>query len=503
MGHKWGFVTGVLIFFVNLSVAAEVSSVDDFHSGHALYCKDNACPSYIAGVVFRGDTLIEAAGPAIGKCSGTLISANKVLTNLHCLPLHLRAVGSDCHADVEILFPQSYDKPAQAIACAKVESVSKYNSAVGGNDDDSDWAILKLRNEVQRDVAVMNKGPLNVGEKISGYAVYYNGLFPLGEIRQVTCVAEELGYLFPGTFHPAAQLFYASNCSEAIVKGNSGTGFFNDSSEFVGLVNSVVKSKFQTKSDVEINGSTNVMGTRAACVGEDLPTICGLAKDDIGFQSAAVNYSSLLALKRALKNASIFHGDAPKSDLISWGMPEPDQLPSLLAAYYDYLNIAETLLYFKDPKINLGYVADDVLQAGTEILGYAPKCIHADAVKGDEMSASMPYLIFSFRDETLFPGEGGQLYLKTRSDLVLDVTARKIDLPIKIKKSDGGYSIVFEALENPFAMSNEQEKFVQDHCQPQSEDDVLPNPSCQKIFIDVGFSFYVKPFALEVPACGF
>jgi hypothetical protein len=203
-----------------------------------LTCKDESCPEFVSFVLNKDN----------GKkyrCSGSLISENRVMTNEHCIPEDMK-VGDSCEGVIEFYFPKkenvsSRDDLMIKVDCNKLLYVSRRYYV----DKDSrkrlshfygmDMAVLETKENVPRaPIKVNTDAKIRNNETVKFWAI--DDLNDDGKysIRKKDCLYKHDSFLNPMADDldaPSKQFF----CE--VKFGNSGSLLVDKNGEGVGILN--------------------------------------------------------------------------------------------------------------------------------------------------------------------------------------------------------------------------------------------------------------------------
>lgn len=498
----------------------------DFFSNNGVACDvSQECPPYVGALVHRTDLFFDAEQtmPMLGHCTVTLIGEDQVLTSTHCIPPQIRQEGAKCNAWIQVSFPALKNTPygLEDHVCEKIVKFVE----IGANktaEDGQEWAIIQLRHKSVRPTITPQPTELPFGTQIHGYTIYYNPFFPVGQMEKVTCNVMDLGYLFPQSFHATSSLFTASGCDKNILIGNSGTGFFDEQNNYVGLLSAMITQKYQPSSKVVEEGSPVILGTKALCF-EYLgprPTSCELDAADPEFQKAAIMSSTLNAFQRSLADNNFKSLKQRTSNYILWDPASPINLGSTFVDLYGDASFYDAVKYFNDHQ--LPHLATELKARAANILGETPRCVK-NPTGASELFDQMMYTHFSFSDFTMYPyNEKGDMYFRMLKDKQLSVESVRLKLQLQISKINNlgnelGYLVKFDSSTvNTFKMSPD-DVLQMESCRREgelktqncngdkacevSEATSTPSPVCQSLYRKSGFAHYLRSFAFRVPGC--
>ncbi len=166
----------------------------------------------------------------VDRCSGVLISGDRVLTNEHCLR---DALGS-CRNSVFIHFAETVGAPAQHARCEEIEK--KSTPVPGGMG--MDYAVIRLDQPLpERKPAPLSKTLPANREALRILRVQMDGGGGSkygGSQEALRCDVAEGPYTYPELDSNEFELMSLGDC--AIQAGNSGSPVLNQDGELVGLV---------------------------------------------------------------------------------------------------------------------------------------------------------------------------------------------------------------------------------------------------------------------------
>lgn len=166
----------------------------------------------------------------VDRCSGVLISEDRVLTNEHCLR---DALGS-CGSSVFVHFSETGGAPAQHARCEEIEEASR--PVPGGMG--MDYAVIRLDQSLpgRKPASLSRALPAN-REALRILRVQMDGAGGSkygGSQESLRCDVAEGTYSYPGLDSNEFELLSLGDC--AIQPGNSGSPVLNREGELVGLV---------------------------------------------------------------------------------------------------------------------------------------------------------------------------------------------------------------------------------------------------------------------------
>ncbi len=486
-------VFGILVFLV-IFAAPEARS---FSSGYSMVCTGGECPDAVAAFISEAQGN-ESEWTSHILCSSTLIEPNKIITNRHCLRADMQIAGADCSARSEVIFPQTKNYPAQVYACKRIVEVS-----------DSDWAVVEFSGSTSRPTQSLSDRSIEFGETLTSYPIFYNGFFPIGEIHKVNCTSAELGYLDNSTFHPESSHFFATNCTEAIRVGNSGTSFYNVDGEFVGLLNSASHHAYATDAQVQENGSTSIRGLKTKCISyiNGADPICEWTKRP-ELPSLAVDMSTLIAFEKDVRRKV-----KPTSDVLVWRAANAAVNLEYFSALYPFTTVPESVKFLESQaRID---IARELKTTVARILSWEPQCIRSQSA---QVASKMPYTLLNYHNNTIYPSDDGAFYLSVLDDLQLDVSLAETEIEITARwnAQDKAYVVSYEKTHDPFALNASEivefEKCVVEgkekvnackatSCATPTQELLTAPMRCQKLFKKKSQSHYLQAFSFKLPRC--
>jgi Trypsin-like peptidase domain len=251
------------------------------------------------------------------QCTAFLIDSQTVLTNRHCVPVHLREIPfASCRDWVWLTFPDSTG--ARTVACESVERISGRKELTG-----QDWAFLRLASVVRARPLTLSHAGLPDRSRVDVRA-----LNPVPRFDTLVARPHELrAEVINGS--PAARYSNGDVASPqvlldaAIVGGNSGSPVLDAQGKVVGLVDGRYDSLAAMASILDhglrlLDDRMVALGqvTNLACVpfaGEDssvLPEACSQSRihktSDFGLDSLYLKLAANIALGRGLRGGVTF-----------------------------------------------------------------------------------------------------------------------------------------------------------------------------------------------------
>jgi hypothetical protein len=246
----------------------------------------------------------------LDRCSGVLISEDRLLTNEHCV----RGVGGTCEGAIFVHFAGIDGMPEQHAGCRKIERRSSPPTA---GSMGMDFAVLRL----DRAFPARGKAPLSEREpqnrepmRIIRVQMQGGKGGPYdGAQESIRCDIARGPYSYPGLDSGRFDLMALGDC--AIQPGNSGSPVFDQKGELLGVVQGYLrlsdeesaKPGFRELLLDESFGQTGI-GTRISCI----PGV--LRESEEGVESRCVKAPAL-------------SGRAPRDFLEQDATAEAPQLP--------------------------------------------------------------------------------------------------------------------------------------------------------------------------------
>lgn len=227
-----------------------------------IYC-DGTCPSFSGGMTVFTE---KSKSYEVSVCSLTYIGGNKVLANKHCLPDDMSAsLGRSCAKRIKIKFPKTANYPEESFDCNKVDAYSKFSVHSEDYHAVPDWLVLTFSGSTQRTAVEINRtSGLSHGLQTIAYPVFYNldedqngDVTVDGRMKKIECKMNRSLSIANTFFDDFSAMFYGNDCTHKVIKGNSGSGLLNTSSQLVGLISFVsLKEEYDIKKTVF--GGTNI-----------------------------------------------------------------------------------------------------------------------------------------------------------------------------------------------------------------------------------------------------
>ena len=191
------------------------------------------CPGYISGLIIIDHNTFNNEWSTTA-CSSTLISKNKILSNQHCIPHDLLDNKISCNDRIKILFPKTNKFKEETVNCKSISASSPPNS----NSNSPDWVVIELESSISRDTPDMNLNGLEENTLVHSFPIYYTKIKDVfkGKAQKNSCTTNMKHWHSKFYYHKESAVVTAVNCSQDIILGNSGAGYFNVSNElsFVG-----------------------------------------------------------------------------------------------------------------------------------------------------------------------------------------------------------------------------------------------------------------------------
>lgn len=228
--------------------------------GGEVYCKGE-CPEYV-GAFYMFHNPRQANGYIyhdVKLCSATLIGKDKVLTNRHCIE-NIISEGESCNktVQIQIKFPTKAPLTPEIYDCDKVLRTSPYYAKHLAPD----WAVIKLRQAVNRKPVDFDGGNIKDGLDVRLFPTYFDTSpqfnSAVGVIQEVRCTRAINDNMNIFAFEEEAPLFKLTNCTHTLVNGNSGSGVFRvEQDSLIGVMAS---------SETTEDGVEEANGTMAHCL---------------------------------------------------------------------------------------------------------------------------------------------------------------------------------------------------------------------------------------------
>ena len=251
------------------------------------------------------------------QCTAILADSQTVLTNRHCVPVHLRDVpGASCRDWVWLTFPGP--QGAATVECESVERISGRKELTG-----QDWAFLRLGRPVHARPFSLSHAGLPDRSRVGVAALDPILRFDTLAARPRELRAEVVNGSPASRFSSGEVASPQVLLDAAIVGGNSGSAVLDGQGKVVGLVDGRYDSLAAMASILDhglrlLDDRIVALGqvTNLACVpfaGEDssvLPEACsqlrGRRPGDFGLDSLYLKLASSLPLPRGLRGGVAF-----------------------------------------------------------------------------------------------------------------------------------------------------------------------------------------------------
>ena len=240
-------------------------------NGDQVRCDSADCPEAVGALYILHKKVPTNRGYSyqMNLCSGTLVSPNQVLTNRHCFD-DIASDGDDLGArgvELQMKFPAVNGKGFYSV---RGKSILKM-SPRGRRTMTPDWALVELESSVPRRPSEMASLAFNDEIQVQQppvqlFPVYFDKTFKpaLGLIKSVSCKLKLNDNYNVFSFTGDNALFKVEQCSESLVKGNSGSGLFlKENSKLLGVM--ALSSQESTPS---------AHGTMASCI----PSLSGTSR---------------------------------------------------------------------------------------------------------------------------------------------------------------------------------------------------------------------------------
>lgn len=179
-------------------------------------------------------------------CSGFVVDTNKIMTNSHCVPEHLKSPRSDCKNRIHAYFPQTGSYFKTDVGCSRVLRASELNpktGAAGPNLVEIDYALLETEYPISRPAVALSGGEVADGEVLRSDRVNpLDGDYPRGLLVSESCEAVMKTALYPA-FHRGDSPFVTSRCN--VISGNSGSPLFGRDGKVRAITQAVPSDTFK------------------------------------------------------------------------------------------------------------------------------------------------------------------------------------------------------------------------------------------------------------------
>ncbi len=200
-------------------------------------CNPGDCPSFAAGLFAIGYD--ESGRRGMHACSATLVSANRILTNSHCVPDDLHHAGADCRGRIRFSFPNTSHYKGESVMCGRVVAISLDTP----RSDEPDWAVLEMVRTTPREPVIWSPGEIPAGQPLNVYKFDFDldtRVTGEGVLVPTKCQANTNYFKNNKNTGPIGPLVDISGCTEKLIHGNSGSGLLNSSNELVGILSSAL-----------------------------------------------------------------------------------------------------------------------------------------------------------------------------------------------------------------------------------------------------------------------
>lgn len=203
-----------------------ISDPTRFILSQNVYCSDVFdCPEAVAKLV-----VMDRGG--VRYCTGSLISANKMVTAASCLPRALQVKDLDCTSSIYALFPKTLFFGSELARCRKIV-YSDYHE----NEDPALWrqdlAIIELVRPTLRSPFLVSSEGMKEGTPLESlqmsYQTEYNGV-----INKKNCSPIFNSYANPFSTKSDSPMISTGNCY--LEEGNQGSPLLNARGELVGIL---------------------------------------------------------------------------------------------------------------------------------------------------------------------------------------------------------------------------------------------------------------------------
>jgi len=173
-----------------------------------------------------------------GRCTGSLIGPDLVLTNAHCIPSDLREIAkASCGNRIWLTFASSGKFPSEQAECKQVIFVSEDSPETSLPD----YALIKLSKPMTRPFIQVDRKGIKEGETLIVHRVTpldSDGLFG-GIQNSVECDPYYSPLFAPHFDNPFAATAMVSNCE--IFPGNSGSPVLDKKGKARGVIFALVQ----------------------------------------------------------------------------------------------------------------------------------------------------------------------------------------------------------------------------------------------------------------------
>ncbi len=365
-----------------------------------IVCEGGDCPPAIGGLMIYDTSQMYKNYYDVGACSGTLIDSNKVLTNAHCVPKDISFSGANCFDRIKFNFPATKDHAYERLECGRVISISTLRGSDGAQVD---WAVIETKNPSLRPPAEISPTRVGAFDEMKIFKINYDFKTfdkQKGKVVATTCKANTPHLLSRQFIGPVSPIINVSDCDDNIIKGNSGSGIFDQNMQLKAVLSFgyiIDDSDYMIERSLYPNLKGNIGGgTSLVCVREfldepqRLSPLCQYQRQ--AYNENAKAYTDLLF--------KMYHPDYEKNgeEVLTWNrasLPElikyHDVEPALEetvlqdVAAQDQTLISPIINYPLDPTVAVNSSAvssmnDFLINAYRDsLMVELPKCISADA----------------------------------------------------------------------------------------------------------------------------
>lgn len=215
-----------------VEITESTLTFDSMFASASLKCENpNNCPGNVGLIVFPG---VDKRGkPGFGRCTGTLIGEDLVLTAAHCIPESAKLNPSEC--DQQIGFIRSAtDRFPRKIRCAEViQYVNQKLSRI-------DYALIRLKEKGTDNPTRVSRYGIPDNTTLTTFVVDPMGADgpqkPIrGLMKKRTCKSIMYSMIEPGYLNPLSNLIAMTGEDCILIGGNSGSSLIADD-EIRGIV---------------------------------------------------------------------------------------------------------------------------------------------------------------------------------------------------------------------------------------------------------------------------
>jgi hypothetical protein len=375
----------------------------------------------------------------IKLCSATLIAANKIMTNKHCIQ-DLLTQGEDCSEskNIEIKFPAISEKPFQVAKCKKILKTSSDVVAEGPAGEASiqrlapDWAVIELQADV-KDRRPVSKSRIETRQEqpVSLFPVYFekstDGGAPLGKIKLVSCVQDFSNqtniYSWKQGVSPLLSL---KDCDHELISGNSGSGIFEpQSGKMLGVLATTSDATSADGTQVHCFPDFMTMRESSMCrfdkegVFEQIHKVASFLKKILQVELEELNRNEWeLAADSWIFSGELYRQGDLKSLRIQWKTPWKEHLEKASA-----LNDAHLYREIEEDFIKI-------------LIASVPLCFQSEKSLD---TVSLPFFHFSqmnFNDYVIWSEVDGRAQLQFKNSEKIEVLLYQIPLKLQKKGKD-------------------------------------------------------------------